>query len=108
MKEGSSLILTLVKSLTNDENRFKRINVQKIVSLNDLINKPITEVIFNLKSLKELDEISKLLSKNGNTFIKIRLSDDKNILDFQLKNKRNIDRKTLNHLRNKEISAIIR
>ena len=108
LKEGSSLILTLVKSLTNDENRFKRINVQKIVSLNDLINKPITEVIFNLKSLKELDEISKLLSKNGNTFIKIRLSDDKNILDFQLKNKRNIDRKTLNHLRNKEISAIIR
>ena len=92
----------------NEDNRFTRINVQKIASLKDLINRPIKEVLFKIKSLKELDEISKLLSKNGNTFIKIRLSDDKNILDFQLKNKRNIDRKTLNHLRNKEISAIIR
>ena len=29
------------------------------------------------------------------------------ILNFQLKNKRNLDRKTVNLLRNKEISAII-
>jgi DNA polymerase-3 subunit alpha len=108
LKEGTSIILTLVKSLTNDENRFKRINVQKIASLKDLINKPINEVIFNLKSLKELDEISKFLSKNGSTSVRIKLNDNKNILDFQLENKRNIDRKTLNLLRNKEISAIIR
>ena len=44
-----------MKSLSNEENRFKRINVQKITSLQDLLNKPINEVTFNLKSLKELD-----------------------------------------------------
>ena len=33
LKEGSSLILTLIKSISNDENRLKRINVQKIASL---------------------------------------------------------------------------
>jgi DNA polymerase-3 subunit alpha len=38
--EGNSLILTLVKSITNDENRFKRVNVQKIGSLKDLFNSP--------------------------------------------------------------------
>jgi DNA polymerase-3 subunit alpha len=107
LKEGNSLILTLMKSITNDENRLKRINVQKITSLTDLLNKPINEVTFNLKSFKELDEISKFLPENGNTLIKIKLSDKDNAYDFNLKNKRNIDRKTLNLLRNKEISAVI-
>ena len=107
LKEGSSLILTLVKSISNDENRFKRINVQKIASLKDLVNKPINEVIFNLKSLKELDEITTFLPNSGETLIKIKLSDQFYELNFELNKKRNIDRKTINLLRNKEISAII-
>ena len=107
LKEGNSFILTLFKSLSDSENRFKRLNVQKIVSLKDLLNRPIQEVTFNLKSTKELDEISKYLPKQGNTLIKINISDNKNDLKFHLKKKRNIDRKTINILRNKEISAII-
>ncbi len=107
LKEGNSLILTLIKSISESENRFKRINVQKIVSLKDLLNKPIQEITFNLKSSKELDEISKFLPENGNTVINIKISDKNNDYSFQLKNKRNIDRKTVNLLRNKEISAII-
>jgi len=107
LKEGSSLILTLLKSTSNDENRFKRINVQKIASLKELLNKPINEVTFKLKSVNELDEISKFLTKNGDTLIKINLRDKDNYLNFQLKNKRNIDRKAINLLRNKEITTII-
>ena len=107
LKEGSSLILTLTKSISEEENRFKRINVQKIASLTELINKPIDEVLFNIKSLKELDQISKIIFDKGNTIIKIKLNDDKNDYSFELKNKRNIDRKMLNIIRNKEISAII-
>jgi len=107
LKEGNSFILTLFKSSSDAENRFKRLNVQKIVSLKDLLNRPIQEVTFNLKSTRELDEISKYLPKQGNTLIKIIISDNKNDLKFHLKNKRNIDRKTINILRNKEISAII-
>ena len=96
-----------MKSLSNEDNRFKRINVQKIISLKDLLNKPINEVTFKLKSLKELDEISKVLSEKGSTLIKINVSDNENNLYFQLENKRNVERKTINLLRNKEISAII-
>jgi len=107
LKEGNSFILTLVKSISDLENRFKRVNVQKIISLKDLLNKPIQEITFNLKSMKELDEISNYLPENGNTLIKINISNDKNDFKFQLLNKRNIDRKTLNLLRNKEISAKI-
>ena len=107
LKEGESIILTLVKSMSNEENRFKRINVQKIASLKDLLNKPISEVTFSLKSLKELDYLSSYLTKTGDTLINIKLNEKNNDYNFQLKNKRNIDRKTLNLIRNKEISAII-
>ena len=108
LKEGSSIILTLAKSVSDEENRFRRINVQKIASLSELLNKPIDEVLFNLKSLKELNEISKIIPDEGNTVVKIRLRDQNNELDFTLRNKRNVDRKMLNMIRNKEISAIIR
>ena len=107
LKEGSSLILTLIKSSTNEENRFTRTNVKKIVSLKDLLNKPINEVTFNLKSQKELNEISKFLKKDGNTQIKIEMSDKNYDFKFQLKKKRDINRKTLNILRNKEVLAKI-
>ena len=107
LKEGNSLILTLLRSLSDAENRFKRINVQKIISLKDLLNKPIQEVTFDLKSLKELNELSRFLNVNGDTVVKITISDKNNHYNFQLKNKRNIDRKTINILRNREISAII-
>ena len=107
LKEGSSFILTLVKSISNEENRFKRVNVQKIASLKDLLNKPIHEVTFNLKSLSELNEISKVLTKTGETLVKIKINDQDKHLNFLLGNKRFIDRKTLNLLRNRQISSII-
>ena len=107
LKEGSSLILTLIKSNSNEENRFRRINVQKIAPLKDMLNKPIEELTFDLKSFNQLKEISKFLIKDGDTIVKINLGDNNNNFEFQLKNKRNIDRKTLNLIRNKQISAII-
>ncbi|MBD1174820.1 DNA polymerase III subunit alpha [Pelagibacterales bacterium SAG-MED01] len=105
--EGSSLILTLVKSISNDENRLKRINVHKIGSLKDLLNKSIEQVTFNVKSLKELEEISKFLTKKGDTKVNIKISNNDTNYNIILENNRNIDRKTINILRNREISAII-
>ena len=49
----------------------------------------------------------KYLPKMGDTVIKIKLSDQDDNFNFQLKNNRKIDRKTINLIRNKEISAII-
>ena len=107
LKEGKSLILTLIKSFSDEQNRFKRINVQKIVSLTDLINKPIEEVTINLKSIKDLNQISNFLTESGNTLVNLKIHNENNALKFQLQNRRNLDRKTLNLIRNKEISAII-
>jgi len=107
LKEGSSLILTLFKNISNDENRLTRINVQKIASLKDLFNSPINEVSFEIKSEQQIEKISTILREKGETIININLATEGNILKFKLKNSRKLDRKSLNLLRNQEIKAII-
>ncbi|WP_440919668.1 DNA polymerase III subunit alpha [Candidatus Pelagibacter sp.] len=105
--EGNSLILTVVKNISNDENRFKRINVQKIASLKDLFNSPINEIVFNVKSNEQIQEISKFLNQEGKTQVKFNLSIKDQILNFQLKKPMNLDRKSLNLLRKQQIQAEI-
>ena len=105
--EGNSLIITLIKTISNDESKFKRINVQKIASLKDLFNKPVNEIIFNISSMKDIDKISNLVNKEGTTEVRINIKNKDNDISFKLKNKRLIDRKAINILRNNDISTII-
>ncbi|WP_075484793.1 DNA polymerase III subunit alpha [Candidatus Pelagibacter communis] len=107
LKEGNSLILTLFKNISNDENRLTRINVQKIASLKDLFNSPINEVSFEIKSELEIKKISTILEGKGKTIVNINLNSGDNILKFRLKNTRKLDRRALNLLRNQEIKAKI-
>jgi DNA polymerase-3 subunit alpha len=107
LKEGNSLILNLVKNITDDENRFKRINVQKISSLKELFNSPINEVCFEVSSKDQVQVISKILKESGKTLVNINLVNDGDILQFKLKNSKNLDRKSLNLLRKQQIQATI-
>ncbi len=107
LKEGNSLILSLVKNINDDENRFRRINVQKISSLKELFSSPINEVTFKVSSKDQVRSISKILEKSGKTSVKINLITDENILHFRLKNSKNLDRKSLNLLRKQQIQATI-
>jgi DNA polymerase-3 subunit alpha len=105
--EGNSLIITLIKTISNDENRLKRTNVQKIASLKDLFNKPVSEIAFNIKTVDDIEKISKLLNEEGTTEVKINLETNDNNISFKLKNRRLIDRKAINLLRKDDISVII-
>ena len=107
LKEGNSLILNLIKNITDDENRFKRINVQKISSLKELFNSPINEVCFEVSSKDQVQVISKILKENGKTLVNINLVTEDNILHFKLRNSKNLDRKSLNLLRKQQIQATI-
>ena len=107
LKEGNSLILNLVKNITDDENKFKRINVQKISSLKELFNSSINEVSFEVRSKDQVQVISKILKENGKTLVNINLVTEDNILQFKLKNSKNLDRKSLNLLRKQQIQATI-
>ena len=102
--EGNSVILTISKNVSDDENRFKRINVKKIASLKDLFNKEILEVEFSLNNDKQINEISNLVENKGKTEVKIKIKDQNKDLIFKLKNKRLVDRKSINKLKNQDIS----
>ena len=71
------------------------------------MNKPISEISFNLKSTKDINLISDLIKEEGATVVNITIVDKKNDIIFKLKNKRRIDRKSINILRNKDIFTII-
>ncbi|RPG12979.1 MAG: DNA polymerase III subunit alpha [Pelagibacteraceae bacterium TMED232] len=107
LKEGHSLLLTLSKSISNDNNRLTRINVQKIISLKNLFEKPISEVTFTVKSKDQIERLSKVLNKKGDTKILIELQNNKNTLFFELENLRKVDYNSLNLLKNDEIYSIM-
>ena len=106
--EGSSLIITIIKNSSDDVNRFKKINVKKIVSINDIINKPIKEIVLKPKEIKSLQNISDLTRENGNTDVKIVIKDNNKEITFKLKNKRKIDIKSLESLKNHAICTLIK
>ena len=107
LKEGTSLILTLNKTISSDDDRSKRINVRKIASLKDLFNSSIKEITLNLSSKKQLNEIQNFLDEKGETLVNINISNNNENYKFKLKTPRNIDRKSINILRNKEIALNI-
>ena len=93
--------------MSENENRFKRINVKKIASLKDLFNKPISAIEFITNKTSQINEISSLIKKKGLTEGKIKVKNNDNELVFKLKNKRLVDRKSINTLKNQDISTII-
>jgi len=104
---GNSLLISLLKGQLNEENRFKRINVKKIVSMSDLINKPIQKIRFQTKKKENIKILSDFTKEEGNTDVEIELNDNKKKIVFKLKNKRNIQRNMLKSLKKRDISTII-
>ncbi len=107
LKEGNSYILTLNKVILDDFNKTKRINVRKIASLKDLFNSPIKEITFNINSKDQIKILENYLDEKGETIVNISFSNNLETHKFKLKKTRNIDRKSINILRNKEIELII-
>ena len=107
LKEGNSLLLTLSKSMTNDKNRLTRINVQKIISLKSLFDKPISGVTFKIKSKDQIEKLSNILNKKGETKISIQYQNEGKTLFLELENPRKVDHKSLNSLKNEQIYSIM-
>ena len=107
LKEGKSLIITLKKNLTEEGNRFKRIVVRKVSSLDSLLNKPINNLEISLKKDFNLQKVDEILNKPGKTTIKIRVTDGHTKYVFSLKNKRFVDKNQLNLLKIQGITTNI-
>ena len=107
LKDGNSLLLTINKNININDNRFRRINVKKIVSLKALFNKPISEIEFEITRQDQMKEISELVKAEGSTDVKIKFNNGKEELIFKLKNKRFVDRKLVNIIKNQDIRTTI-
>jgi len=100
--EGKSFLLTVIKDKENQENRFRRISVRKIVSLSEATKLNYNNVEIQLRNKDDLNKLYEVIKDKGNSKIQISIEDkDKNYL-FELKDKRKFDYETLKHL-NKEL-----
>ena len=95
LSEGNSLLLTLNKNLSEDENRFKRINVSKIILLKELINKPITKLELSFNNIEKISHLN-LSETDGKTDVTLKYGTDKKEYVFKLKKNRNVNRDLLN------------
>jgi len=99
--EGQSFLLTVIKDKENQENRFRRISVRKIVSLREVVKQGYSDVYIEINEPNNLKKLYEAIKEKGNSKIKISIKDkNKNYL-FELKNKRKFDHETLKYL-NKE------
>ena len=98
MVEGKSFLLTLIKDKENQENRFRRINVRKITSLEEIAKLNYNSVHIEIDTSDSLKKLYESIKEKGNSTIKISISEqDKNYL-FELKDKRKFDYETLKYL----------
>ena len=96
LKESESFVLTLQKDKISEQNERKRINVKKILNLDDAINKPYSKVTIELKSNHNLDEIKQLLSNKGETKINLVIKSKNLKALYSLQENRKFD---LSHLK---------
>ena len=70
--------------------------------MKEVIDKPIDEVKIKIKNIEDIEKINKLSLEDGKTKVIIDVEDDKKRMSFQLNEKRKIDHKMLNLMRNEE------
>ena len=104
IKESESFVLTLQKD--NDLSK-KRVNVRKILRLDEVINKPYEKVTIELKENFNLNEIKNILSNDGETVINLIIKDKNKKISYSLQNNRKFDLKHIRALKAKEYVAKI-
>ena len=70
--------------------------------MKEVIDKPLEEVTIKIKKIDDIAKINKLSLEVGKTKVKIDVEVDKKKMSFQLNEKRKIDHKMLNLMRNEE------
>jgi DNA polymerase-3 subunit alpha len=96
LKESESFVLTLQKDRITEESTKKRINIKKILSLDEVVNKPYSKVTIELNKNYNLNEIKELLSNRGETEINIIIINENKQAHYLLQENRKFD---FNHLK---------
>ena len=84
------------KDKISSGNEKRRVNVKKIINLDDVINKPYSKVTIELRDNYNIDEIKELLSNKGETEINLLIKDNNRQAVYSLQENRKFD---FNHLK---------
>tara|TARA_B100000963_G_scaffold361981_1_gene401578 strand:+ start:1929 stop:5327 length:3399 start_codon:yes stop_codon:yes gene_type:complete len=106
IKEGKSVIITIYKNFNEADQRI-RINVKKIIPLDDILNKPINHIKIKLNTFKEFNRLSNILVKKGDVEIIFEVNENDKKYTLKLKNKRQVDKNVLNSIKNQGFLATI-
>ena len=87
--------------LTNNTSQ-QRVNIRKILSLEDMINKPYSKVTIELKENHNIEEIKNLLQFKGQTQINLIINDKNKKIHYNLENLRKLDLNQLKMIKSKE------
>jgi len=102
LKESESFVLTLQKDRITGDATKKRINVKKILNLEEVINKPYSRVTIELKDDLNVNEIKQLLSNRGDTEINLLVKDKNKQAIYSLQENRKFDLNLLKTLKAKK------
>ncbi len=102
IKESESFVLTLQKDKFVNDTSQRRINVRKILSLDDMINKPYSKVTIELNQNYNMEEIKDILKKEGNTQINLIINNQNKKIHYNLQNTRKFDFNQLKMMKSKE------
>ena len=102
IKESDSFVLTLQKDkFVNDATR-RRVNVKKILSLEDIIKKPYSKVTIELSENCDINELKSLLKNKGETEISFIIHNKNKKVYYNLQNSRKFDFNHLKAIKSKE------
>ena len=80
----------------------RRINLRKILSLEDIISRPYNQVTIELKDNCDINEIKNLLTKEGKTKINLIINSKNKKIHYTLQNERKFDFNQLKTIKSKE------
>ena len=102
LKESNSFVLTLQKDKQVGNNGIRRVNIRKILSLDEMINKPYENVSIELNPDYDLEELTNTLKEEGETQINIIVRDKNKSFAFKLEKTRKFDLNIFNEVKNKQ------
>jgi len=101
LQEGKSFVLTIIRDKENQENRFRRISVRKIMNLEEITKLNYNTVYIEIDKADNLQKLYENIKEKGDSKIKISINEKEENYLFELKDKRKFDYETLKYL-NKE------
>ncbi len=102
IKESESVVLTLYKDNLDNGALQRRVNVRKILSIEEMLSKPYPKVTIELSENYDIDELKKILNNKGQTEINFIIHNKNKKIYYNLQNARKFDFNHLKAIKSKE------